>query len=104
MGSRESNKGSKQLERHRLENDKAFEIESTKQERLERRNLEIEKMRELMEARQEAKALESQLRLVKMEQELQEVRDRISRLKAQQNSPLYQTTSPSKNRHPNSPQ
>ena len=92
MGSRESNKGSKQLERHRLENEKAFEIESTKQERLERhileraetrreqerierRNLEIEKMRELMEARQEAKALESQLRLVKMEQELQEGQD-----------------------------
>ena len=40
-------------------------------------------MRELMKARHELEVLKSQQRLTKMYQELQEVRDRVSRLKAQ---------------------
>ena len=44
-----------------------------------------------MEARQEA--LASQQRLAEMDQELEEVRDRVSRLKDQQNSPSHPTTS-----------
>ena len=77
--------GSKQLVR--LENEMAFEIERAKQEqkqlerlilereetrreqeRIERQNQEVELMRELMKARREAEALESQLRLVRMDQ------------------------------------
>ena len=83
------------LERQRLENEMASEIERARQEQeqLERHNLEIEKTRELEKAWQEAEKLASQQRLAKMEQELQEVRERVSRLKAQQNSPFHPTTS-----------
>ena len=45
-------------------------------------------MRDLMKARHKLEVLEHQHRLAKMEQELQELRDQISKLKIQQNSPL----------------
>ena len=40
-------------------------------------------MRELKKASQQAESLASEQKLAKMEQELQEVRDRINKLKAQ---------------------
>ena len=82
-------------DRQRLKNELAFEIKRVRvvQKRLKRQNLEIEKMRELMKARHELEVLESQQRLAKIYQELQEVRDSVSRLKAQHYLPLYKTTS-----------
>ena len=82
-------------DRRRLKNELAFEIKRVRvvEKRLKRQNLEIEKMRELMKARHELEVLESQQRLAKIYQELQEVRDRVSRLKAQHYLPLYKTTS-----------
>ena len=82
-------------DRQRLKNELVFEIKRVRvvQKRLKRQNLEIEKMRELMKARHELEVLESQQRLAKIYQELKEVRDRVSRLKAQQYLPLYKTTS-----------